>query len=281
MNQTQPLSVPPSRVDPICSPFDPALFRRELWRDSMLRWMIAMVPPVSMIVLIGLGEEYGHNVAQPWVFVFFACMLGWLFSGMNGSRVVRRLPTLTAMIENGDPAAEAELSALLSRKALQRSVRLLLNHRLAMLRHRQGRMVEVHTIAHELLRVRAASAGAVRPSLLLMVVESSLEIGDLPGAYAGLMELDRQKLSSPDVLMNVWLRTRYELAAGHDESAMAELERRVAQAEMMPPPQCGAMHAMLAAAASRTGRDAQARWLYQRAELLCTPEQASFFGVVG
>lgn len=276
-----PSNPAPPRQDVMCLPFEPAMFRRELWRDSFLRWLIAMVFPVTSILILGVGEEYGHEFAQPGFFLFIACMTGWLVSGFSGSRVVRRLPAVTALIENGDPAAESELAAMLARKALQRSVRLLLNHRLAMLRQRQGRMAEVQTIAHELLRVRAASAAAVRSSLLLMAVESGLEIGDLTSAYAGLMELERQSLSSADALLCVWLRTRYELASGHDESAMSELDRRVAQAEMMPPPQCGAMHAMLAAAANRTGRTVQADWLRRRAALLCTPEQASFFGAVG
>ena len=116
--------------------------------------------------------------------------------------------------------------------------------------------------------------------LLLLLVESSLRMGDLATAHAGLMELNRMQLSLIDRLQLLALQTRYEVACGYDTVALFDVDMKVRSAEMMPSPQCGALHAMLAGAAHRVGRANLAHWLRERATLFATEDQIeSLLGV--
>ena len=63
-----------------------------------------------------------------------------------------------------------------------------------------------------------------------------------------------------------------------DDAVLDDVQRKVAMSELMPAPQCGAMHAMLAVAAQRAQRRPLGDWLHRRAELLCTQEQLAGLG---
>jgi hypothetical protein len=185
------------------------------------------------------------------------------------------------MADQDPVGAEAILAAALQRKPLHRVLRLMLYHRLAVLRHRQERWGEAAAISQAVLRYRLGPAGAVRVHLLFLLVESRLNARDLAGAHAGLLELHAMPLGLAEVLQRTALQTRYEVAAGYDDQALSNLESKVQAAELMPALQSGGLHALLAEAAQHRGQMDLATWLQRRAELLLNPQELVRAGRLG
>lgn len=253
----------------VCPQFSETALRRQLSIDTAIRW--AVVGAVIFVILT--GRHWSDQSPLLWTAVVVGVGAVWILTSMVSSRVFRMLPRITALVEDDPPAAEAFLAGAIKRWPLHRSLRLLLYHRLAALRYRQERFGEAADICQAILAQKPTPPPPARARLLVMLVESCLERADLAGAYAALMELCRMRLSMIDALQRVWLQTRYEVAAGYDAQAVANLEKRVELAELMPPPQCAAMHALLAIAAERAEQPERAAWLHARARLLCTDDQ--------
>jgi hypothetical protein len=252
------------------SPFVPARLRRQVWLDSVARWA-----PLVLVILLIFGAPLEANrhdalwTSLPMVLILAA----WAWGSTVNARVARALPQITAQLDGDPAAAEAGLGEAIRRWPLQQSLRLLLYHRLAILRHRQQRFAETAAICQTVLSFRLGPAGGVRGHLLLMLIESRLRCGDIHGAGQSLAELDQQPLSLAETLQRSALEVRWYVASGQPQAALQDLERRVQLAELMPPVQGGALHALLGAAAQSAGRPRTAAWLRQRADLLCTPEQ--------
>ncbi len=263
-------------------PFIPADLKRQLLIDTVLRWMVAL--GVIGGLLIGLvWEDTGAHVLS--LVVIMVVAGGWVAVSLINARVAQQLPMLTAAVYTDPPRAEAGLAAAIRRRPLQRRVRLLLFHRLAMLRHRQQRFAETAAICQTVLAqpmrrslIGFSSINDVRNNLLLMLAEARLQCKDVVGSYVALTELAQSPLSLLESLQRVALQTQYEIAAGYPQAVMQGLEGKVLLAELMPAAQSGAVHAMFAVAAAKVERHDIADWLRRRAELLCTPQQIEHFG---
>ena len=248
--------------------------------DAAVFWLVGVAVVASFILALWLHDRHAVLAVLP-VAVLLAA---WLALNLLSASASRELPMIAAMTEHDPPAAERRLAQLMRRPGLLGWVRLMLYHRLAVLRHRQHAFDESAAICAAVLSRRLGPARAARPHLLLMLVEASLERGDHASAYAALSELGQRKLSLVESVQRLALLTRYCLATGQPAHALADLPRRVELAELLPAPQCGAMHAMLGRAAELAGHEQWAQWLWARAELLCTPQQhqrhrAGHFGV--
>lgn len=246
--------------------FNPRRLTRQLGRDSAMRWAV-----VAAVVLMLPGLvmfDAGGSVAG---LVLAVLVIGsWIGMSVVSAKVTRDLPQLTAMVDGDPDAAEDALVGLLHRKPLLRWVRLLLYHRLAAVRHHQRRYAEAAAICRSVLACPLGPAEAARAHLLLLLTESSLAIGDLPGAYHALLGLHQTRLSLTEALQRLALQTRYESLIGADDAALWALEHKLALCELMPAPQCGSLHALLARSADRLGGGDRAKWLWARAQLLCT-----------
>ncbi|MEL7087137.1 MAG: hypothetical protein AAGL98_01645, partial [Planctomycetota bacterium] len=201
-------------------------------------------------------------------------VIGWVMLNRAGAGVMRALPQVTAVAEQHPAAGEAALADMLGKRFLPRWVRLMLYHRLALLRHRQQRYGESAAVAQCLLTAsRPGPTGRHRANLLLLLVEARLELRDAVGAWMALHALAQTPVSLNEALQRMALRARHEVMAGQDAAALHRAEEKIRLAELMPGPQCGAFHALLATAAHRVGRaDDHRRW-WARVELLCSPEQ--------
>jgi hypothetical protein len=211
--------------------------------------------------------------------------VGWLGVSLISAKAWRRVVPILAMIDSSPELAEQEIASSLRRRPLHKPVRLMLYHRLAVLRHRQEQFSEVAAICRAVLARRSGAVKQVQAHLLLMMTESHLAINDLWGAYQALSELWRLPLGLTESLQRLALQTRYLVECGYDQHALEGLERKVPLIELMPAAQCGALHAILALAARRAQRHTLSEWLWRRAQLLCTPEQlaqltAGVFGPV-
>ncbi|MEM9881588.1 MAG: hypothetical protein AAF800_01570 [Planctomycetota bacterium] len=250
--------------------FDARQARRRLEIDTAGRRVLfaLSIAAFAALLLFGPGGPPAAVVAAVGVLAV------WLALGFAGARTMRELPALGNLLDRDPDAGEARLDELQRQKLLPRWVRLMLLHRLAVLRHRQQRFAESAAIAQTVLTTaRPGPAATHRGHLLLLLAEARLELRDLPGAWLALTELYRRPLGLHEALQRLALRTRYELSAGRPDAAVAGIDRKVALAELMPGPQCGALHAMLAAAARDAGRDDWHRALWPRVELLCGAEQ--------
>lgn len=271
---------------------NPARLQRELSRDATC-WLFLLVLLAGVLL-------FGATLPAGWGNGLFLAVLGvWLLVNLGAARAARQLAAISAGIgvspvaaetTGGDgliesqpggeapavhaamlkppTAVEREISAALSRWPLPWALRILLYHRLAVLRHRQGRFDEASAVCQAILAQPMGKVEHLRAELLLMMAESRLRCGDAWGAYSALVELSRRRLGLMQHLQRLAIQTRYEVMTGRYDAALFRLEERIALAELMPAEQGAAMHAMLATAARRAGRKPVAEWLSRRAELL-------------
>ena len=258
---------------PIPTPPPPAAQPGSLRRQIMLDNAIRAVALLALVAALALGSAWDGVSSNLMTIITVLVAAGWLAMSTISAKAWRQIPHITQLLDQDPAAAQEEIAAALRRFPLQRSVRLLLFHRLAVLCYRQRRFAETAAICQAVLTHRLGSARAVRGHLLLMLAEARLETGDMHGAYAALLELHRGRLSLAESLQRLALQTRYEVACGYHMSALENLPRKVQLIELMPGPQCGLMHDLLAIAATHARQDTLAAWLRSRAELLCTPEQ--------
>ncbi len=255
-----------------CAAFDPRRLHRQVVVDACVRW--------AVFVCLGGCIAVGSIWEIPSLTAGFLVMIiagAWIAVSVVSARVVQQLSNVTELIAHDPDEAEAALAAAIGRQPLQRSVRLLLYHRLAMLRHRQQRLAESAAICQALLSSRRGLAREVRVHLLLMLVEAHLQFHDLGTAYQGLTALHRIRLNLLEQLQRMAMQVRYEVLAGHHRAALDQIDRTLQLVELMPAAQCGMLHLLLATAAERSANTSLAAWLRSRAELLCTPEQIAEF----
>jgi len=272
---------------PALPPFDAARLRRQLSVDGAARWVMIIV--VALAVVLASLLQSGVAIAA--VVGVMALMFA-IASGVTVSlRTLRDLAMITTLLGNPYQSVNAEslLAVAIRRWPLPQWLRVLLVHRWAVLRHQQGDYQEAAAIASALLhvmpRTRQQSVKSLASHTLLMRLEAQLQLEDLTGAYHTLLELDRQPLTQVERLQRLSLQTRYELMCGWPGQVAKGLERKVELAELMPAPQCGVMHAMLAQACATLGHRPAADWLSARADLLASAEQVEQLlatgGVVG
>ena len=256
-----------------CPPFVPQVLRQQMMLDSTLWWLFRGTL-IAMACLAAFEAVYLQATPESGLsLLFLVFAIGWAVYGLITARVARQLPQITELIAVDPQQAEAMLATALRRWPLQRSVRLMLYHRLAILRCRSERFAETATICQAVLIYPLGQARVIKGHLLLMLTESRLYCRDLWGAWQALSSLHHCKLNVTESLQRTSLQTRYEVETGYDAMALEQLEQKIAMAELMPAPQCAAMHAMLATAARRREQTHIADWLRQRAWLLGTAEQ--------
>ncbi|MEX2215739.1 MAG: hypothetical protein WD768_16630 [Phycisphaeraceae bacterium] len=257
-----------------CPPFTAARLQRQLLIDQAMRFGLVMVI-VLLLVPTMVTALTDRALAQPeWTnAAMLVALAGWLGMAMINTGAARRLARATLLMDFDHERAEAELAGALKPLALNRTLRILLYQRLALLRHRQGNYAESGAICQAVLNQPLGKAEHVRVPLLLILIESRLTEGDGVAAYAGIMQLRARPIALLESLQLLALQTRYEVQLGYDDSALSRIAEKTRMAELMPAPQCGAMHAMLAASARRASRAGLAAWLRGRAELLCSSEQ--------
>ena len=288
---------PTSSPTESCPVFAPGTLKRQLVVDAAIRRTIAITAVGCVLLAMTL------DAGDTWFTLTLFGIIGlWFFMGTTSTRVAQQVPKIAILVEQDPAAAETQLAKIIGQKLVPRPLRLMLYHRLAMIRQRQRRYGEVAAICQAVLNEKpgggiqsavsappgtAVSAG-VKPKphrgdrqmlnhLFLLLIDAHLHCHNLMGAYVGLWQLHRCKLPLAELLELTLLQTRYEVTAGHTQTALNGIEHRVRLAELMPAPQCGAMHLLLAVAAGRARQEKLYQWLVRRGELLCEPNQLRSF----
>ena len=253
---------------PVLPGFTEQRLRREVRIDALCRLGL-FVGVLAVVVLASVGW------AGVWSGMLAAAAIigGWVALSIVNAKTAGAARGLFAVIDQHPDAAEQAVAQLLAKRGLVSWVRMMVYHAWAALRHRQGRYEESAALCRGVLSRRLGPGEGARPNLLLMFVEASLETQRPFDAYPALGALYAVPLDLNEALQRLGLQTRYELMIGADNAAFDRWADKVAMAELMPPAQAGATHAMLALAAQRLGQTDAQRWLARRAELLCTPAQ--------
>ena len=255
----------PSVLEPsarICPPFERGQLDRTLVIDRGLK--------IGLVVLLIVGLLFANTTG--WgilaLGLAIASLVLLLRLGSLTARVTRELPRASAMIEADPAAAEAWLSNLMMLPGLDRVSRVVLYHRLAVLRHRTGRHAEAHDICEEMLQLPKVAALDIAPHLLLIVAEARLLRGDFYGCYLSLLQLFNQDLGLVERLQLLALQTRYQMACDQLTTTLHQLPVKLEMIDLMPNRQAAPMHGLLATAARRTHQVELAQWLRRRGELL-------------
>jgi len=289
-----------------CPVFDAATFERQLTLDMLGRAGIVAA------VIIGLAVSWMPQLVGQTgsMFVFVAIAVAWIGLNSVSSRVAMRLGRVMTLMNRDPQSAENELALVLKRWPVYRAVRLLMYHRFAVLRHRQGRFAESAAICRQMLgqklgpadslaargglgiagsSVFGSASGSLDPQsgghsslrvhLLLMLAEASLHENDQWSAWMALCELGAMQVNLIESLQRLALQTQYEVATQQHQLALQHIQHKIQMAELMPAPQCGAMHALLQTSASNLGQTQLADWLGERSQLLATDEQLETLGV--
>jgi hypothetical protein len=109
---------------------------------------------------------------------------------------------------------------------------------------------------------------AVARTTQLMLADSLMELGDMPGAYQALMSLYTQKVTLTEAMNLLVVQLDYESRIEAWASMFQNIQYKVQLCELMPASSAARAQAMLAIAASRLGRTDWADWLRRRVELL-------------
>jgi hypothetical protein len=237
--------------------------RRDLTISSVLKGTLllslVLVPVIGPMV--GLGVSVGGILLG----LGFLWMMISYFSA-RGSYMAADSPSLIASGQFDQ--AEQEIEKVIRSFWLFRSVKLLGLHHLAVLRHAQRQWRESATLSRALLRQRLTAMPAVARTTRLMLADSLLELGDLPGAYEALVSFYSQKLTLVEAMNLLVIQLEYESRIGAWQAMLQNLPSKIQLAELMPTNSSARTQAMLALAATQLGRPELAEWLRRRAELL-------------
>ncbi|MCX5662346.1 MAG: hypothetical protein NTW19_21920 [Planctomycetota bacterium] len=252
----------------------PALEPKRVGHLLLIDSVAATVVWVGIVLVLVLGWAWSDLAPALWLAVTALVFVLVFLTDYHTRSAWQQLPMITAMVAQDPAGAEERLTALFRKAPMRRAIRVLLCHRLALLRYRQQRFAEVAGLCQAVLAHPLGQIRQVRSDLLLMMVDAQLQRGELAGAYAGLAELGQAGLNFPEQLQREAMQIRYAVAAAHYESALQDVQRKIAHVELLPAPQAADVHRVLAIAARRTGRARLAAWLDERGQLLGGPSRA-------
>ena len=109
---------------------------------------------------------------------------------------------------------------------------------------------------------------AVARTTRLMLADSLLELGDLPGAHHALVNMYAQRLSLTEAMNLMVVQLDYESRVGAWQAMFANMPSKIQLAELMPASSAARTQAFLALAARKVDRLDWSEWLRRRAELL-------------
>jgi len=242
-----------------------ARLRRDLTIGTILKATLITV----LIASILLENLFTSQISFPLVLVLVVVV--WLvlsYRSIKGSRLAAESPSLIASGQYDE--AEESIDQALRSFSVFRSVKLSSLHHLAALRHAQRRWHETATLCRALLRERETGLGT---SVRLVLADSLLEIGDVPGAYEALIWLYQRRLSLGQALQLLAIQLDYLWRVEAWSEMMAHPRQKAELTELMTADSSARCQALMALAAKKTGRSDWHEWLLRRAHLLVDPRE--------
>jgi hypothetical protein len=250
-------------------PVDVAIhrFRRDLTIAALIRLALFFAAILCIIAQPLLGAH------QNWMLLLLLVGGVWVilsYRSMQGTRIAADSPSLIAAGEFD--RAERHIDAALRTFSLFRTAKILNLHHLSVLRHAQQRWRESILLSQAVLSQKLTTLPGLARSSLLLLADSTLQIGDLNGAFAAMTRLYRYRLDLGEALNLQFLQLDYGWRIGAWEPMLQYVGAKIQMCELMSPLDAARSQALLAAAAFKTHRLDLARWLRRRAELLADPK---------
>jgi hypothetical protein len=237
--------------------------RRDLTISSVLRSLLLF--GITVAAVVGAVNGIGNYV----MLLLVGLSVSWAFFSLQAARRSYANADSPTLIASGQFAeAEEQIEKEIQSFFQFKSVRLRGLHHLAVLRHAQRQWREAALLSQALLRQRLSMMPAVARTTRLMLADSLLELGDLPGAYHALASIYAQRLSLTEAMNLMVVQLDYESRIGAWAAMLANIGHKVQLSELMPANSSARAQAMLALAANRLGKPELAEWLKRRAELL-------------
>src|SRR4051812_12765427 len=158
---------------------------------SRLRRDLTLSAALRLVLLAGF---LGWMLFQQWIpaplgnvvplFILGGVWLALSYQSMKGSRLAASSPSLIAAGQFD--AAELQIEQALRSFSLYRAGKLMSLHHLAVLRHAQRRWQESAALCTALLSQRLGTLAGLSKTSRLMLADSLLELGDLPGACTAI-----------------------------------------------------------------------------------------------
>jgi hypothetical protein len=239
-----------------------ARVRRDLTVGALLRWTLLVAGGIALF-----GQPLFNSTALAALGILVVVAAVWLvLNSVRGSRFAAESSSLIAAGQYD--LAEQQIAAALQSFSIFRTTRLLVLHHLAMLRHAQNRWHESAALCRALLTEQPAAATGLDRSSRLILAQSLLELGDLPGVYENLSTLYSQRLTLREALNLLVVQIEYLARIGAWDQMTRELRTRTELAELLPTAPSARVQALLALAARKTGLEQWSDWLRNRADLL-------------
>lgn len=243
--------------------------RRDMTLSAILRW--ALISVALLAILAGVFVEDPQTFTMT---ILVSVGAIWVILGFRSMRGTRMAAGSGSLIAAGQyEMAERQISEAVQSFSIFRMAKLMCLHDLAMLRHAQSRWQESALICRAVLNEQGQSAGGLDRSSRLILAESLLELGDLPGVHDSLSRLYQQRLTLREALVLLGVQLDYLSRVNGWEAMMESVGKRLEMAELLPPRQSARIQALMALAADKTGRIELREWLKRRVELLVDVER--------
>jgi hypothetical protein len=245
-----------------------ARLKRDLTLSSALKFAL-LGAAISALFIDTLIDR--QNAASLLLAAVAALWLLLSYRSVRGSRIA---DGSAALIASGNlDQAEQTIDQALRAFSLFRTVKLRTFHHLAMLRHAQRRFPDAVLLGQTLLSQRLGPLAPLSRSTQLILADSLLELGDLPGAYHALNTLYQHRLPLGEALELLSVQTDYLAQIAAWPAIIAALSQKADLTELLPAPKSARLQALLALAARKTGHPQWENWLRRRAELLADPNE--------
>jgi len=192
----------------------------------------------------------------------------WVLAGLHALRIVRCVRLGTVLMGLGQlDNAEIWLRRAVGQFTFSVRGKCLAGQQLASLMFTRGSYDATIDLCRELLRRRPGGTGRQALNARLLLADALL-LRDRPvEAREVLGPVDGRRLSLVERMKLLPIRLRCQLAAGDAASAARELPEQVRLAELLDSAGAALVHALLAEACRRLGRDVEAAFLRRRAAL--------------
>lgn len=239
------------------------VLRRDLTVASAVKFALSGAAVICLLCGPLIGEGLPLIIA---LVVIAGIWLVLNYRSMRSSVMAVDPPRLIA--QGQFDQAEEQIEQVIRGFSFYRTVKLTGLHQLAILRHAQRQWGESATLCRGLLRQRLGTLDRMAQSSRLILIDNLLELDDVYGAYAAILDLYTQRLSLQEAMDLLAVQLDYESRIQAWGAMMHHVAGKVQLCELMPAPAAARAQAMLALAARHTGQLDWVDWLAKRATLL-------------
>ena len=241
--------------------------RRSLWLSSAVKIALLAVAAMAIVdvwrLILPLARE------RISLLILVGAAGAWMALTLRGANSIRLINAAATYVAGGRPdLAEEALAEAARQFGLVRAPRLLALQNLASLAHGRGRFDQCAQLCRFLVEQSGRSARKLHLHSRLLLADSELMQGNLPGAYGQLTILHHTRLALADQLALLPTACYYEVSAGRWDLLAAATKARAELGRLLPAPQAAATLGCLALGCQNVHQLGQRDWLWKQTTLL-------------